>query len=64
MSDRVNWHPSNIFAVRDRYITDNAGTQYLVKLYADGWAVGKIHGMDIWAACHLLNAFNAKGPQS
>ncbi|WP_413937049.1 hypothetical protein [Nitrospira sp. BLG_1] len=53
------WTPNNIFTVRDTRITDRAGKQHLVKLYASGWAIGPYADLDVWAACRVLNDMEA-----
>lgn len=56
----MNWTVSNIWDVRDRVVTARDGTNHLIKLYADGWQVGDRGGLDIWAACQILNNMEAK----
>ena len=55
----MNWTPSNIFEARDRKVMDTSGAEHLVKLYPDGWAIGTHEGLNVWAACNVLNNLQA-----
>ena len=55
----MTWTPSNIFDARDKRVTDKSGADHLVKLYTDGWTIGKQEGLNVWAACSALNNLQA-----
>jgi hypothetical protein len=59
-----NWTPGNIFDVRGKIVVDRVGKSHTVELLASGWKIDNTSGMDVWAACHMLNDMQASIPST